>query len=255
MGQSLFRAAGPAMKWELSRQPPHPADLSGRVTSGLLTAAVYGVFALIWHGPFWTQPKRLPVEIVIKLVPNVPIRKLALVPPPFRTHLIKPPVESIAPPAFTIATEAPTAPLPASAAPSSPLAAGAADSDGQGGSADGRSGNGSALSGCWDAAWARAVSNRIGQFFYYPERAGRNHVSGWVMVRMVIRHNGRLNRVEVLKSSGSRLLDNAATDMVRKAQPLPVIPERMHADKIDTQMPIAFGPPAPDNPSADTCGR
>jgi protein TonB len=236
-------------------QRPPAVKSSSRMIACLLTAAVYGVFALLWHGPFGMVPQPAPIEIVTRLVPNVPVRKLALVPPPFRTHLIHPPVESISPPAFTVATEAPPAPLPASAAASSPLNAGAADSNGLGGSANGLIGNGSALSGCWDAAWAQAVSNRIGQFFYYPERAGRNHVTGWVMVRMVIRHNGRLNRVEVLKSSGNRLLDSAATDMVRKAQPLPAIPERMHADKIEAAMPIAFGPPAPDNPSADSCGR
>lgn len=244
------------MKWEFSRQtPPQPADISGRVTSGLLTAAIYGVFALIWHGPFWTQPKHLPVEIVIKLVPNVPIRKLALVPPPFRTHLIKPPVESIAPPAFTIATEAPAAPLPASAAATSPLSAGAGDSNGQGGLANGRSGNGDRLSGCWDAIWAKAVRDRIKLFSHYPDAARASHVGGVVMVRMVVRRDGWLDLVEVRKSSGNPTLDRAARASVRKAQPLPAIPERMHADKIDAQIPITFGAPAPDNPSADSCGR
>lgn len=232
-----------------------PAPASSRVTACVLTLAVYGVFALIWDVPFWTPPKPAPIEIVTRLIPNVPVRKLVLTPPPFLTHLIKPPVQSISPPAFTVATEAPPAPLPASAAPTSLLAAGAADTSGPGGSGNGRSGNGSALSGCWDAAWAQAVSNRIGQFFYYPDNARRAHVTGWVMVHMLIRHNGRLDMLEVLKSSGNRALDRAATDMVRRAQPLPAIPERMHADKIDTEMPIAFGLSPPNDPTAESCSR
>ena len=235
------------------RSAPVPA--SDRAVAGALTAALYCLFALLWHGPFATPPKPQPIEIVTRLVPNVPIKKMVLVPPPFVTHLIRPPVQSIAPPAFTVATEAPPSPLPTSVAASSPLAGGAADDNGQGGSANGRSGNGSALSGCWDAAWAQAVRDRIGHFFYYPERAGRNHITGVVHVRMVVRQNGRLDRVEIYQSSGSRVLDTAATDMVRKAQPLPAIPERMHADKIDAEMPIAFGPPAIEHPTADSCGR
>ena len=234
---------------------PAPVPASDRAIAGVLTTALFGIFALIWQGPLAMPPKPEPIEIVTKLVPNVPIKKLVLDPPPFVTHLIHPPVQSIAPPAFTVATEAPLAPLPTSAAASSPLTGGASDDKGQGGSANGRNGNGSALSACWDAAWAMAVRDRIGHFFYYPERASRGHVTGVVRVRMVVRHDGRLDLVEVYTSSGSRVLDSAATDMVRKAQPLPAIPERMHADKIDAEMPIGFGLSADEHPTAESCNR
>ena len=126
---------------------PLPVPVSDRAVATVLTAALYGLFALLWHGPFAIAPKPEPIEVVTKLVPNVPIKKMVLDPPPFVTHLIRPPVQSIAPPAFTVATEAPPAPLPASAAATSPLAAGAGDADGQGGSANGRRGNGNGLSG------------------------------------------------------------------------------------------------------------
>jgi protein TonB len=234
---------------------PVPVPASDRAVAGVLTVAIYGLLVLIWHGPFGVAPKPKPIEIVTRLVPNVPIKKMVLEPPPFVTHLIHPPVQSVAPPAFTVATEAPPAPLPTSAAASSELAGGASDDKGQGGSANGRSGNGSALSGCWDAVWAAAVRDRIGHFYYYPERASHNHVTGVVHVRMLIRQNGRLDRVEIYQSSGNRLLDGAATDMVRKAQPLPAIPERMHADKVDAEMPIAFGPPDIEHPTAESCNR
>ena len=241
------------------RNPPDHRSVSvpasDRAVAGVLTAAVFGLFLLIWHGPFGLAPKPEPIEIVTRLVPNVPIKKMVLDPPPFVTHLIHPPVQSAAPPAFTVATEAPPAPLPTSAAATSPFAGGAADDKGQGGSGNGRRGNGSALSGCWDAAWAQAVRDRIGHFYYYPERASHNHVTGVVHVRMLIRQNGRLDRVEIYQSSGNRLLDGAATDMVRKAQPLPAIPERMHADKVDAEMPIAFGPPDIEHPTAESCNR
>jgi len=232
-----------------------PVPASSRVMAAVLTAAVYGLLALLWHDPFWTPPEPQPVEIVTKLVPDIPVRKLVLDPPPFRAHLIHPPVESIAPPAFTVATEAPPAPLPASAADTSPLAGGASDTKGQGGSSIGTIGNGTGLSGCFDAAWGRAVSDHIGHFFFYPRRAGLNHETGVVLVRMKVRRSGRLTLLEILKSSGNTSLDKAAHDMVRNAEPLPRIPARMHVDQVDVQMFIAFGSPAFDQPSPDSCGR
>lgn len=231
-----------------------PVRASNRATASALTAAVYGVFALIWHGPFWTPPKAAPIEIVTRLVPDVRIKKLVPIPPPVLAHLIRPPVESVAPPAFTVATEAPPAPLPVSAAATSPLTGGASDDKGQGGSANGHSGNGAALAGCFDATWARQVSDHIGRFFFYPRREGLNHVTGVVTVHLRVRRSGRLTLVEVLKSSGNASLDKAAYDMVRKATPVPRIPERMHVDQVDAAMLIAFGPPAPDHPTPDSCG-
>jgi TonB family protein len=173
--------------------------------------------------------------------------------------LIRPRVQSIAPPSFTVAPDvAPPAPSSAEA-PNSPLLAsatagtGAADQTGpasggsgtsmagQMASADGTNGNGAVRSGCWDAAWAESVRDRIGHFFYYPPRARQQHVEGVVIVHMVIRRSGLLNLLEVNKSSGNTLLDQAATHMVRNAEPLPRIPARMHAERVDAEMPIEFG--------------
>jgi protein TonB len=66
-------------------------------------------------------------------------------------------------------------------------------------------------------------------------------MTGVVMVHLIVRRDGRLDLLEIGKSSGYDLLDEAATNMVRKAQPLPPIPDRMHADRADGVLPIAFG--------------
>jgi len=50
-----------------------------------------------------------------------------------------------------------------------------------------------------------------------------------------------MSQLEIGKSSGDAALDDAAYDMVKKAQPLPRIPDHMHVDSIEGQLPIAFG--------------
>lgn len=235
---------------------PVPVAASSRITAGLLTTALFALLAfLATHRMLWMAPPHpAPSEIITKLLLDVPIRKFAPVPPPFLAPFIKPRAEVMAPPAFTVATAAPPAPLPTSAAASSPLTGGAPDSTaGAGGSSNGTSGNGQASSACWDYEWAMAINKRIGQFFVYPPRAGRNHVTGVVEVRMLIRRSGWLDREEILKSSGNAELDDAAYQAVRKAQPLPRIPDRMHADKIDAEIPIVFGPSGDFKPTQGSC--
>jgi TonB family protein len=229
---------------------------SSRIAAGLLTTALFALLVfLATHRMLWMAPEHPPPsEIITRLLPNVAIRKFAPVPPPFLAHFIKPRAEVMAPPAFTVATAAPPAPLPVSAATSSPLTGGTPDSTaGAGGSASGTSGNGRASSACWDFEWAMAINKRIGQFFQYPPRAAKKRVTGVVEVRMLIRRSGWLDREEILKSSGDADLDNAAYQAVLKAQPLPRIPDRMHADRIDAEIPIVFGPRGDFTPTQGSC--
>jgi len=160
--------------------------------------------------------------------------------------LISPRAENPAPPAFTIASDTPPAQalLPPSAAKTSPLAGGTPAGTGAGAGAQGAGnghGNGNGLSGCWDAAWSQAVTRRVGRFFYYPRRAREEHVSGMVVLRMTIRRDGRLETLDIHKSSGDATLDRAAYDIMNKAQPLPRIPDRMRVDKVSVLFPLFFG--------------
>jgi protein TonB len=165
--------------------------------------------------------------------------------PEFVAHLIKPRAETIAPPSFTVATETPPprGSLSPSAAETSPMVSGAPGGTamGQGGTADGANGNGAALAGCYDAVWAQAVTDRVGKFFFYPRSERDRHVSGAVFVHIGIRRNGRVSFLKVNRSSGVRALDEAALQMVRTAAPLPRIPDRMHVDRIEVELPIVFG--------------
>ena len=91
--------------------------------------------------------------------------------------------------------------------------------------------------GCYDAAWAKAVSEKV-RSHYPPKTRGRDGVA---FVRFIARRDGRLNRLEIVKSSGDKNLDDAAYEMVHQAQPLPRIPRWMDAETVDAVLPITFG--------------
>jgi protein TonB len=232
---------------------------SSRLMAGLLTALLYALFALLVWGSFLSRPlSPARTEIVASLMPDLPQKRIVLPPPPFLAHRLRPHLETIAPPTFTVASSAPVAPaqLPASAARTSPIAGGAPAGTGAAGagpSANGSNGNGKALVGCIDAAWMREVTDHVRKFFYYPGAARALRARGLVMVHFVVRRDGRLDLVEVGTSSGEWALDAAATDMMRKAQPLPAIPERMHTDRFEGILPIGFGVNDVLTPSSGTC--
>ena len=218
-----------------------------RIIAGALTGALYALFAffawLTWsHGPRLTER----AEIIASLLPDAPTKRAIEPLPPFLAHLTKPRAEKAALPVFTIASGAPPqapAPLPASAAKTSPMLGGTSGNGpmGQAASGNGTGGNGSGFAGCIDPVWMRAVTERVRQFFYYPDAALAVHKTGVAMVHFDVRRNGQIEKVTIGKSSGDAELDKAATDIMQKAQPLPPIPDRMHTDRVIGDLPINFG--------------
>jgi protein TonB len=229
------------------RSSPARADTTNRVTAGLLTAGLYALFALlVWHSFLGAPAQQQTTEIVATLLPDKPKKRVVEPLPPFLAHLIRPRAERPAPPVFTIESGAPPqapAPLPASAAKSSPMPGGTSGNGmmGQAASGNGTNGNGGALAGCLDPVWMRAVSERVRQFFYYPGPALALRTTGVVTMHFVVRRDGQIEKLEMRKSSGDNGLDKAATEILQKAQPLPPIPDRMHVDRVDGELPINFG--------------
>jgi protein TonB len=226
---------------------PARTDTDIRITAGLLTGILYALFALlVWWSLTHRSTRTETTEITATVLQNVPVKRVLEPLPPFLAHLIRPRAEMPALPVFTIASGAPPqapAPLPASAAKTSPLQGGTSGNGpmGQAASGNGTGGNGGALAGCIDPAWMRAVSERVRQFFYYPGAALAVHRTGVVMVHFVVRRNGQIDRLAISKSSGDHELDKAAMDILQKAQPLPPIPERMHTERVNGDLPINFG--------------
>jgi protein TonB len=232
---------------DFSRDQAPGRDRPQRAVAGLLTGGLYaGLAVLLAWWPLRHPPAPAQTaEITAIVLPDPPRARAIAPPPPFAAHRVKPRAEKAAPPAFAIASSVPPqapAPLPATAA-QSPLPGGTAGNGpmGQAASGNGSGGNGAATAGCIDAAWMRAVTERVRQFFYYPPAALAVRRTGLVMVHFTVRRDGRIEGLRISASSGDAGLDKAAMDIIRNAQPLPAITERMHADRVDGELPINFG--------------
>ena len=226
---------------------PAGADNRSRMAAGALTGILYALFVLLaWWSLNHVSAPTDTTEITATLLPDVPTKRAIEPLPPFLAHLIRPHAEKPAMPVFTIASGAPPqapAPLPASAAKTSPMPGGTSGNGpmGQAASGNGTGGNGSGLAGCLDPIWMRAVTDRVRQYFYYPQAALSSRIFGVVMVHFVVHRDGHLSALDIGKSSGTEMLDKAAYDIVRSAAPLPPIPDRMHVEQVDGQLAINFG--------------
>lgn len=81
--------------------------------------------------------------------------------------------------------------------------------------------------------WRRKIE-RIGNI-HYPEEAKRNHLYGELRLAVIIQPTGYVDDIEVLQSSGIRVLDDAAMRIVRLAEPFQAFPSelRKEVDKLE----------------------
>jgi len=87
-----------------------------------------------------------------------------------------------------------------------------------------------------ERAYADLVQEKIEALKQYPKRAQRRNDQGVVKLVFTIGINGEIVSVNIVKSSGSRILDRAAMDAVKKATPFAKPPN----GSIIIQLPIKF---------------
>ena len=80
----------------------------------------------------------------------------------------------------------------------------------------------------------RAKVERVGNL-NYPEEARRQKLYGDLRLLVVIKPDGSLEKIEITKSSGHKLLDDAAKRIVRLAAPFEAFPAELHkrADRVE----------------------
>ena len=76
-------------------------------------------------------------------------------------------------------------------------------------------------------AWQKKVE-LVGNL-NYPSKAKENKLSGDLLLMVAVNQDGSLNRVEVWRSSGHKILDDAAVRIVKLASPFPPLPEAITA--------------------------
>lgn len=77
--------------------------------------------------------------------------------------------------------------------------------------------------------WVDRVQ-RVGNL-NYPEEARRRKLQGSVMIGIDIRRDGTIDSLQLLRSSGNKLLDDAALRIARLAEPYPPLPKT--SDNLD----------------------
>ena len=84
------------------------------------------------------------------------------------------------------------------------------------------------------------VRKRIESKKKYPIAAQKAEIEGYTTIKMTILKDGRLEKAEITKSSGHEILDNAALQSVRNAEPFPPIPEEAKLGNVEVSIRLVF---------------
>jgi periplasmic protein TonB len=87
-----------------------------------------------------------------------------------------------------------------------------------------------------ERTYTEMVQKQIEAVKQYPKRAQRRNEQGVVTIVFTIGKDGKIVSANIIKSSGSRILDGAALDAVKKASPFTPPPH----GSVSVQLPIKF---------------
>jgi protein TonB len=90
-----------------------------------------------------------------------------------------------------------------------------------------------------ETTWEALLLAHLEKYRRYPASARARREEGVAHVHFRMNRAGAVLSAEILRSSGSAMLDRAALDTIRRAQPLPAIPEDK-ADVLDLSVPVEF---------------
>ncbi len=89
------------------------------------------------------------------------------------------------------------------------------------------------------ASWEARLLSHLERYRRYPSSSRARREQGVVHVRFRMNRQGRVLSVSLLRSSGFSVLDQAALDTLRRAQPLPAIPDD-RPDELELSIPVEF---------------
>ena len=98
----------------------------------------------------------------------------------------------------------------------------------------------SASAGAVTPSWRDDLLARLQRAKRYPDLARSHGDQGVATVTFTMDRSGRVLRVALVRSSNSTLLDDEAVTLVRRAEPLPRLPDEMPGNSITLTVPISF---------------
>jgi periplasmic protein TonB len=88
----------------------------------------------------------------------------------------------------------------------------------------------------------QTLMRHIERFQRYPSAARRDRLEGTVQVAFVMGRDGKILDAWIRSSSGQALLDKEAVDALRRAEPLPDIPNELPG-QLSVLLPVSFASP------------
>ncbi len=85
-----------------------------------------------------------------------------------------------------------------------------------------------------------ALGSWLAKHKKYPHRARQRKQEGTALLHFVVDRNGQILEHTVAKSSGHKLLDKEVSAMLKRAEPLPEMPDLIHQAKLEITVPIEF---------------
>lgn len=89
-------------------------------------------------------------------------------------------------------------------------------------------------------AYQKLVREKIESCKEYPLQARKLALEGTVEVRFVLTREGKVKEVEIVKSSGFLLLDNAGKRAVERAAPFPPFPPEIRESTLSFSLSFRF---------------
>lgn len=90
-----------------------------------------------------------------------------------------------------------------------------------------------------EATWEAMLLAHLEQYRRYPASARARRLEGTAYVWFRMNREGKVLASEIARSSGSAVLDRAALATIRRAQPLPAIPDD-RPDPLELSVPVEF---------------
>jgi TonB family protein len=82
-------------------------------------------------------------------------------------------------------------------------------------------------------AYMRMLKERIESVWKYPEEAAKSRLTGDLYVKFSIRKNGEIDKIELVRTSGYTVLDEAVIHTLKKAAPYWPLPENYDREVLE----------------------
>jgi len=90
------------------------------------------------------------------------------------------------------------------------------------------------------AAYMRALMAALLQHRSYPPEARKQRARGTVHVRFSLNREGHVLAASIARGAGFEILETAALQVLRSADPLPPIPDSLGVDRLTVTVPIEY---------------